>query len=673
MFYKKIVAICLFLLLSFGDPENLAAQPLSAVELLEDDFVGAIEISPDGKLIAISLHQNGVPTIAILNADSGSVVTLYKIPVDKIQGKIKYDALYIRQLRWLNNSQIKLNWRGTSLTKSDERVYGTSAYISIEKNKIFRSYHEMMGSKITGTFNIRTIHHSLSDNPDILVVSGRRNNIYTRDLFHLNTVSGKIKRIARGESRTFKWLPNKQGRPIIRVDYSGRNPSYRASGNKLATIYAINPDTGKTIKRIKTITLRDENTRQDLMPVLPGPEDHQYYVNTDTNEEFLQLKLFDWQQEKFVESPIAVAGHDINDILTYRETGDVLGLEFQDDIIQYKFLDDDLNLEYTNIRNQFSATESLYVDSYSADASKLLFFVTGVNDPGTYYLYKRETHELLKLIARHPKIDKVRLGIGEIIHYRARDGMKLTGFITHPVGRAPTSQAPLIVMVHGGPEVRDYFSYDPEVQYFASRGYRIFQPYYRGSEGKGRLFAESGYGEWGNLIQHDISDGTKELHKQGLASPLTTCIMGASFGGYSAMLASVTQPELYKCAVATSGISDLPELIRWEKRMFDDQSVRHDYVLKAIGDPKKDKQKLEDYSPITHATKLNMPLMLVHGEEDYITPVDQSKRMSRALTSAGKKHIYVTYPRTRHGGWSKSVKTDYWNRLEAFFEANIGG
>jgi dipeptidyl aminopeptidase/acylaminoacyl peptidase len=116
-------------------------------------------------------------------------------------------------------------------------------------------------------------------------------------------------------------------------------------------------------------------------------------------------------------------------------------------------------------------------------------------------------------------------------------------------------------MPHGGPEARDYPVFDWWAQAFASRGYVVLQPNFRGSTGYGAAFLRAGYGEWGRKMQSDISDGLAFLVDAGIADPGRACIVGASYGGYAALAGVTLQKGLYRCAVSVAGISDLQKMV----------------------------------------------------------------------------------------------------------------
>jgi dipeptidyl aminopeptidase/acylaminoacyl peptidase len=254
--------------------------------------------------------------------------------------------------------------------------------------------------------------------------------------------------------------------------------------------------------------------------------------------------------------------------------------------------------------------------------------------------------------------------------YKARDGADLSGYLTVPPG-APATPPPLIVMPHGGPESRDDLSFDHWGQYFATRGYAVFQPNFRGSGGFGRAFAEAGYRQWGARMQDDVTDGVNALIASGKVDANRVCIVGASYGGYAALYGGAAQPDLYKCVVSVAGVSDLSQMMKWQKRVAGSESSRYEYWTKSIGDVQADAARLVEKSPITYAASYKPPVLLFHGELDDIVPVEQSKMMEKALKKAGANVKMILYENEDHSGWTETHSREVLSEIEAFLAAHL--
>jgi dipeptidyl aminopeptidase/acylaminoacyl peptidase len=230
-----------------------------------------------------------------------------------------------------------------------------------------------------------------------------------------------------------------------------------------------------------------------------------------------------------------------------------------------------------------------------------------------------------------------------MVEWKAADGLAIHGVLTLPPGRQPKN-LPVVVLPHGGPQERDYPVFDWWAQAFASQGYAVLQPNYRGSSGYGAGFVKAGHGQWGRKMQTDVSDGVAELAKEGVIDPKRACIVGASYGGYAALAGVTVQQGLYRCAVADAGVADLAEMLRYEydKRNGDSASTRY---WKAFMGPE---SGFNEISPVRLVAKADAPILLIHGRDDTVVLYDQSAAMQRALLAAGKTVELVTMPNEDH-------------------------
>jgi dipeptidyl aminopeptidase/acylaminoacyl peptidase len=235
-----------------------------------------------------------------------------------------------------------------------------------------------------------------------------------------------------------------------------------------------------------------------------------------------------------------------------------------------------------------------------------------------------------------------------MVDYRASDGLALRGVLTLPPGRQPKA-LPLVVLPHGGPAARDYPGFDWWAQAFASRGYAVFQPNFRGSSGYGIQFRNAGMGEWGRKMQTDISDGVADLAKRGIVDPKRACIVGASYGGYAALAGVTVQQGLYRCAVSVAGVADLSDMLVYERKSSDgplSSSVR--YWRAFMGASSSSDSRLTPITPASLAKQADAPVLLIHGNKDTIVPIDQSETMESALKRAGKPVELVTMDNEDH-------------------------
>jgi len=262
---------------------------------------------------------------------------------------------------------------------------------------------------------------------------------------------------------------------------------------------------------------------------------------------------------------------------------------------------------------------------------------------GAYWLVDITAKSAVPLGNPYPALTPDDVASAQMVDFKASDGMALRGVLTLPTGR-PAAPLPVVVMPHGGPWERDYPGFDFWAQAFAARGYAVFQPNYRGSDGYGAALRNAGKGEFGRKMQTDISDGLAELARTHAVDPKRACIVGSGFGGYAAMAGVTLQHGLYRCAVSVAGVSDLPLRMRFldDDTGFDSPFTRY---WKLFLGPR---SSWDDLSPIRHADQADAPILLIHGKDDTVIPMDQSDNMEHALKASGKPVERLTLPGLDH-------------------------
>lgn len=350
--------------------------------------------------------------------------------------------------------------------------------------------------------------------------------------------------------------------------------------------------------------------------------------------------------------------------------GRVLGIRYTTDSPQLHFLDAAAERErsalHAAFQKEFGRAVQIYPQSYSKDGGRQILHVRSDTQPPTYFVYDRARKQLFPLIDERPDIRREQLSETTRVTYQARDGLSIPAYLTLPRAREPKN-LPLVMLIHGGPWSRDLIQWDPEVQLFASRGFAVLQPNFRGSAGLGTRHLEAGYREWGQKIQHDISDGVKWAAQQGIADPDRVGIYGGSFGGYATLAGLALTPELYRAGAAYAPVTDIEFLLR------DDQWYQwgYDWHETMVGGESGDQERLRAASPLRNVARIRAPVLLGHGVDDQRVHVRQSQRMAQALEKAGKAHEYLEFPDEIHGFVLEANRIRWYEALVAFFEKNL--
>jgi dipeptidyl aminopeptidase/acylaminoacyl peptidase len=341
----------------------------------------------------------------------------------------------------------------------------------------------------------------------------------------------------------------------------------------------------------------------------------------------------------------------------------IVGIGREQDRETIEWLDPELRAVHQVLAKMFAA-QDVTLTSWSADRQRFVVRTASPGDPAVWYLYDRTREELSPLGEEYPELKGFKFGETRWFKYKARDGLEIPAYLTlPPKSVAGAGRPPLIILPHGGPTSRDEYDFDYMTQFFASRGYAVLRPQFRGSYGFGKPFEKAGDGEWGGKMQTDLLDGLAALANSPDVDAQRACVVGASFGGYAALAAATLHPEAYRCAASVSGISDLGILLG------DAPSYPAVRALR-ISLGKAPKALLDSTSPARIASRAGVPVLLVHGDKDTVVLPVQSQLMLAALKAAGKPVEMVTLSGENHYMVHSATRTQMLESIAAFLAKN---
>jgi dipeptidyl aminopeptidase/acylaminoacyl peptidase len=334
--------------------------------------------------------------------------------------------------------------------------------------------------------------------------------------------------------------------------------------------------------------------------------------------------------------PIPLADPDrlIWDATTHRLLGEgaLIGEEER-----FRFFDQQDQKAWDWVRGEFPGAR-LDLRSFTDDHKTFVVHVDSGDVGPAYFLADAASRTTTPIGAEYPALAPGDIAPVRPIAFKAADGLPLTGYLTLPRGKEP-KKLPLVVFPHGGPAARDQPGFDWWAQAMASRGYAVLQVNYRGSAGLGWAFQSAGFGQWGRKMQTDLSDGVRFLAAQGTIDPALVCIVGASYGGYAALTGAAFDTGVYRCAASIAGPSALASMIQGVGAREGPQgAATQRYWTRYMGQT----ARLDEISPASHADKVAIPILLVHGRDDTVVDYRQSQFMADALAKAGKPFDFVT-------------------------------
>lgn len=356
-------------------------------------------------------------------------------------------------------------------------------------------------------------------------------------------------------------------------------------------------------------------------------------------------------------------------VIRHPRTRKILGFRFERKAAATVWLDQSLEVLQKKIEQLFPG---MVVSVLDLDETCSRFVVAAFSDlaPATYYLVDLGSSRVERIGSAAPWVDSSQMCPMQVIQYKARDGVQISGYLTLPKGASKQNPAPLLVLPHGGPWARDCWGWDSEAQFFASRGYAVFQPNYRGSLGTQWRVPETDIWHF-EKMSYDVTDGVKRLITSGLVDPKRVAIMGSSFGGYLAISGAVDEPDLYRCAVTIAGVFDWELMLKTDKIDLDGSQLRYEHMRHGLGDPKADPERYATINPLMRLDRLKIPVFVGHGRSDVVVNFNQAKKLVAELE---KRHLpYESFFKRGegHGMIRQEDRIELYTAVEAFLAKHM--
>jgi dipeptidyl aminopeptidase/acylaminoacyl peptidase len=482
--------------------------------------------------------------------------------------------------------------------------------------------------------------------PDEILVALNDRDPRCHDVYRIDLRDGSRVLEATNPGDIIGWLPDK---------------SFRVRAAK-----AMRPDGGSILR------LLENGAWRDLASC--GPDDNlgAHGFTADGTALYVESSL-DRDTTALLEMPlnggtpkIIAENHeaDLGPVLIHPREYHVEAVGFETDRLHWEALDHRLKDDFDALRSLDGDISIISRD----DADKVWYVLVNRPDRSpSFWRWDRAARKAKFLFATRPKLDGYDLAPMSPVSFPARDGLKIRAYLTVPHG-LESRNMPLVLLVHGGPWVRDGWGFHPEAQWLASLGFACLQVNYRGSTGFGKKFLHAGDREWGAKMQHDLTDAVAWAAASGVADAERAAIYGGSYGGYAALAGAAFTPDVYRCAVDVVGPSNLITLIKsippyWEpmKRVFD---LR-------VGDVEKEPEFLKSRSPLFHADKIEIPMLIAQGANDPRVKQAEAEQIVDALKAKGKPVEYMLFPDEGHGFAKPSNRLKFYAAAEAFLARHL--
>ncbi|WP_028772790.1 alpha/beta hydrolase family protein [Shewanella waksmanii] len=602
------------LLLVTGLSVNTQSLPVEAFGLLPQSE--QVKLSPSGNSLAFILHHEGKSYLGV-----------------KAVGKQEVDYLVST-----DNQKFKMDW----YTWANDDTLLVSANYPIDRRGMKYSESRLLKVDLNEPSDIRsvlklrerehrpqfqdTIVDILPDEPDYILMALDLKVANQPDVYKVN-LNSRLKRklIQKGRSGIHSWLTDQQHR--LRLGYG--------IDDTKVFFLLFDIDTEKW-RRIWEYELFDN---PDITPLGFGVNPNTLYIRSLHNGRYAIFTVDLAKADLPRELVYADDNYDVEGALIYSKISkDVIGVH-HGEAANGKVFFDEKYARFQQALNKAIPDAYNNIMSLSADENRYILYTSNPTSPGTYYLGDRRAKGLDYILDEYPLLVEQPLSDKQKVVFKARDGLELEAYVTLPSSNVKAKQSALVIP-HGGPMVRNYGGFDWFSQFFASRGYTVIEPNFRGSSGYGFEFEMASIQQWGGAMQHDLADAAFWLAEHYPIDKDKICILGASYGGYAAMQAAVTQQQPFKCAASFAGVSDLEHIVRKARRF-----TNYKVVKKQLGD---DSDKLEQQSPVNFAKQVNIPMLLIHGDKDRVVDVYHSREMFDELSDYDKEVEYIELENGNH-------------------------
>lgn len=626
---------------------------VSIDDLLSDSKISTVKISPNGKILSFRFLQDGIHGIGFLDRKSNQI----------IGRKALQNGHAVGNYVWANNERVVFEVMHTSKTRKVPAFLGELFGHNIDGSQSRLIYGYRAFAKTVGRSSNKARERSWGRIIDTLEKDKKHILISTQPWSQsggkpaatalLNIYNGKLKKT--------KGVRSKHAFPSFLTDDAGRVrlvSSYTEDRNvHLQTL----PKKGADWLEMPTEKFTDEF----LAIALSSTAESAYVLDVmDRDRLGLYRLALDGSAFKHLYTNKKV---DITQLSLSTTGHTVYAARIDAGVPSYTlFSKSDEAKVFKQLLGSFPGN-LVTITSKSKDGRYWVAVVHSDVNPGTYYLFDKNKLEVRHLFNSKPELNSSDLAPTDAIEFTSFDGQAVSGYLT----KAKTSQAqmkkapPMVVYVHGGPRARDYWGFDPTIQALATRGYSVLQINFRGSIGYGVKFRDAGNLHWGDDVQQDIISGTKWAIENQLAEAGNICIMGASFGAYSALQSSILEPDLYNCAIANAGIYDLSLL--YTEGDVENNFSGLSYLEEAIG---KDEALLAKFSPVHSVEKLKAPVFIAHGKEDVRAPFIHAERLREALQKHNKPHEWFVKSNEGHGFYQGENRAQYLNAILGFLDKN---
>jgi dipeptidyl aminopeptidase/acylaminoacyl peptidase len=490
--------------------------------------------------------------------------------------------------------------------------------------------------------------------PDKLIIHMNKDDRRTFDVYELTISTGEIELVAKNPGNIAAW--------IVDTDLNVRGAVTATPEGGMNLLVRETEDSDW-----RTLLTWDSENSLSSNPLSFSKDGEQMYLLDSRDANAARLVKVDATTGKLVEVISEDPTYDVAAVIFDEETYEPQAVAYERARTEWQIVDDDLREDFDMMKTLDQG--DVFVTSRDDEDRIWLIGFTSDDGPVPYYAFDRETNKGTLLFYHRPDLNQYALASMEPMSYNASDGRTIHGYVTYPPGLGRRN-LPMVLNVHGGPWYRDSWGYCPEAQWLANRGYICLQVNFRGSTGYGKQHINAGDKEWGGKMHQDLVDAVNWAVDEGIADPDHVAIFGHSYGGYAALVGATFTPDLFACAVASMGPSNLVTFINSIPPYW---TTMLDLFKKRIGDPETEEEFLRSRSPLFKVDNIKIPMLIAQGANDVRVKQAESEQVVAAMREKGIDYEYLLFEDEGHGYLKPENRLEFYAASEAFLAEHLGG
>lgn len=307
-----------------------------------------------------------------------------------------------------------------------------------------------------------------------------------------------------------------------------------------------------------------------------------------------------------------------------------------------------------------SPNSSFYVDWSVGKDGAIAFAATSPLRPAELYYMASATSAPKRITDVNGELAKLPLGKTETVEWK-NDNFTENGILTYPVGFDSSKKYPMVLLIHGGPRAASMRTFSPAAQLMAAKGWLVFQPNYRGSDNLGGAYQSAIRNDAGEGPGRDVIAGIEMLKAKGFVDETKLAVSGWSYGGYMTTW-MLGHYDIWKAAVTGASVTSQLDQYNLSDAVGGPRGTNSPWTNPQVMD------RMRQQSPITNASKIKAPTLILHNVGDYRVTITQSYELYHALLDAGTTTQFVAYPISGHNAVDPVHQRDVQRRWIGWLE-----